>query len=119
MTFYFWRSTSLRATLQRPLPGEVVIVSQAALKGSEGREFDTPGLKDQPALLLSFDHPFINLQIEHKVCVLSLTKQHQSIACLTCRQEEMLVLVKKNMLIRRKNFKAIIFNLYMHLFYRL
>ena len=41
--FFFRRSTSLQATLQRPLPGEVAIVSRAALKGSEGRKFDTLG----------------------------------------------------------------------------
>ena len=49
---FFWRLTSPRATLQRPFPGEVVIDSRAASKGSEGREFDTPGLKSIVSALI-------------------------------------------------------------------
>ena len=47
MVWRCWRGIDLapRATLQRPLPREVVMVSRAALKGSEGREFDTPALE--------------------------------------------------------------------------
>ena len=55
MTFIFRRSTSLRATLQRPLPGEVVIFKsktscgprhdcQHAMLPREAHEFDTPVL---------------------------------------------------------------------------
>ena len=44
MTF-FWRSSSLRAALQKPLPEEAVIVSRAVLKEYEDREFDTPGVR--------------------------------------------------------------------------
>ena len=49
---FFLRSTSPRATLQRPFPREVVIVSRAALKGSEGPEFDTFGLKNIVSALI-------------------------------------------------------------------
>ena len=38
MVWRCWRPTSPRASLQRPLPGEVVVVLPAALKGFEGRE---------------------------------------------------------------------------------
>ena len=47
----FLEINSLRATLQRPLPGEEAIVSRAALKGCEGRmrfagcEFDTSDVR--------------------------------------------------------------------------
>ena len=56
LTFFsfFWGATSPLATLHRRLPGEVVIVSWAALKGSEGREFDTPALSNSLACLLIF-----------------------------------------------------------------
>ena len=60
MTFFsfFWRSTSLRATLQRPLPREVVISNsktscgprhdcQHAMWPPETHKFDTPVLHGQ------------------------------------------------------------------------
>ena len=49
MTFvlFFWRLTTLSATTQRLLAGEVMIVSPAALKGSKGRQFDTPAVYDR------------------------------------------------------------------------
>ena len=55
MTFFFWRSTSLRATLQRPLPVEMVISKSKTSRGprhdcqramwpSETHEFGAPGV---------------------------------------------------------------------------